>query len=222
MARLLLLFVLQVVIFPIAHSQEAIKVGVQASLEKFLPKKVQDIKNALASTGLMFHYFPLPNERAIQMLGSGDMALDLYRQPQAMQDFSDLIQVNPAVDVLKLWLYTHPSTPHLCQPKTHKKVMVVGVLGIHWFENYIFPKFNDHEVVHNFDQAFNLVANGRVGVSLLNKKGIQDEMANTGLKVHTCSNGPFITLKHYTYVHSAYAWLVPDIERAYRQHFSNR
>jgi len=200
------------------QAQQVISVGIHEALEIYVPQKVQDIKAALASTGLAFDFLVLPNERSIRMALNGDLAIDLYRQPKAMKDHTHMIQVLPAVDKLEFWLYTSSQTPSLCNKTTHSYSSVVGVLGIHWFEDYIYAGFQQHKVVHHFSQAYKLVSQGHVGVSLLTRPAIELEAKQSGLRVKVCGNEPFLTIKTYSYVHSDFSWVIPKIEQAYRQH----
>jgi len=200
------------------QAQQVISVGIHEALETYVPQKVQDIKAALASTGLNFEFLVLPNERSIRMALNGDLAIDLYRQPMAMKDHTHMIQVQPAVDKLEFWLYTSSQTPSLCNKTTHPNNTVVGVLGIHWFEDYIYAGFQQHKVVTRFSQAYKLVSQGHVGVSLLTRSAIELEAKKSGLKVNVCGRQPFLTIKTYSYVHSDYSWVIPQIEQAYRRH----
>jgi len=196
-----------------------ISVGIHEALETYVPQKVQDIKAALASTGLSFEFLVLPNERSIRMALNGDLAIDLYRQPMAMKDHTHMIQVLPAVDKLEFWLYTSLQTPSLCNKNTHPQNIVVGVLGIHWFEDYIYAGFQQHKVVNRFSQAYKLVAQGQVGLSLLTRPAIKLEAQQSALNVKICGSEPFLTIKTYSYVHSDFSWVIPQIEQAYRRHF---
>ncbi len=200
------------------QAQQVISVGIHEALEKYAPQKVRDIKAALASTGLEFEFLTLPNERSIRMALSGDLAIDMYRQPMAMKDHGHMIQVLPAVDKLEFWLYTSPQTPSLCNKNTHPLNTVVGVLGIHWFEDYIYAGFQQHKVVNRFSQAYKLVAQGQVGLSLLTRSAIELEAKQSGLSVKVCGREPFLSIKTYSYVHSDFSWVIPQIEQAYRRH----
>ncbi len=218
-----LLFVCSAALLYSAHgqAQQVLQVGIHSSLEKYRPEKVQQIKQALASTGLQFEYLVLPNERTLRMASYGNLAIDMYRQPLAMKAHKDMVRVLPAVDKVEFWLYTHPATPNLCNREAHDQQTVVGVLGIHWFKNYIYPKFKQHQEVSQFSQAFKQVASGRVGLSLLTRMGIDQEIAKTHLPVTICGTEPFLTIKMYSYIHKDFSWIIPHISKAYDKHFSD-
>jgi len=62
------------------------------------------------------------------------------------------------------------------------------------------------------------VSQGHVGVSLLTRSAIELEAKRSGLKVNVCGRQPFLTIKTYSYVHSDFSWVIPQIEQAYRRH----
>ncbi len=219
MLRVFLFMVCALLLAFNCQAQNVISVGIHESLEKYVPQKVKKIKAALMSTGLYFEFLILPNERSIRMALNGDLAIDMYRQPMAMKDHTHMIQVVPAVDQLHFWLYTSTETPNLCNKNNHQQNTVVGVLGIHWFEDYIYSGFQDYKVVNRFSQAYKLVAQGQVGLSLLTRTAIELEAKNSGLSVKVCGSEPFLSIKTYSYVHSDFSWVIPQIEQAYRMHF---
>ncbi len=221
MVRLLLVCCATLLGMANGQAQQVFQVGIHSSLEKYRPEKVQQIKQALASTGLQFEYLVLPNERTLRMASYGNLAIDMYRQPLAMKAHKDMVQVPTAVDKVEFWLYTHPSTPNLCNKEAFSQQDVAGVLGIHWFKNYIYPKFKHHQVVSQFSQAFKLVASGRVGLSLLTRVGIEQEVNKSGMQVKICGSEPFLTINMYSYVHNDFFWLIPHITKAYEKHFSD-
>jgi len=217
--RLLWLCSVALLCSPHVQAQQVFQVGIHSSLEKYRPEKVQQIKQALASSGLQFEYLVLPNERTLRMASYGNLAIDMYRQPLAMKSHKDMVRVPQAVDKVEFWLYTHPTTPNLCNRETHAQQTVVGVLGIHWFENYIYPKFKQYQEVSQFSQAFKQVASGRVGVSLLTSAAIEQETKSTGWPVKICGSKAYLTLKMYSYVHRDFSFLIPQLEQAYQLHF---
>jgi len=209
-----------ILLFPVhSFSEQLIKVGILQSIEVYRPAKLQEIKEALISTGLPFEFTSFPNERALRLAIGGFSAMDIYRQPSTMKNAADMIRINTPVDYMEGWLFTHPDTPSLCDIHTFKEQTVVGVLGAHWYEDFIYPRFKDHKVVLKFAQAFKLVANRFVALSFAGRDGIEKEMNETGLAVKICGTKPFQTFKIYTYVHKDFAWIIPLVEQAYARHF---
>ncbi len=196
-------------------------VGIAGTIDTGIPTKVSTIKAALMSTGLEFDIRIYPGERSLQLLSQGEIALDVYRQPQAVHSYKNLIQIKPAVDVMKFWLVTHSSAAHLCDINVveHSKDTVVGVRGVRLFSDYVYPQFIAHEEVNDFSQTLNMVADQRADFSVWPKSRIESELLSPSLNVHICDGKPYLTLEFYSYLHVDFSWALPVIEQAYKKHF---
>ena len=226
MLRLILIksLVVNLLIFMLAGLSvcaEPLIVGVNETIGEGMPKKVERIKAALKDADLNFDFREYPWERGFQLLAQGDIALNLYLQPRDEIEFIGLLQVRPAVDVLKFWLITHVSTAQLCNIKKNEfsEYMVVGVRGAHFFSDYVYPNFLAYEEVRHFSQMLNMVADQRVDFGLWPKDSIETGLGGHSMDVHICESQPYLTLKFYTYLHKDFSWALPAIKKAYEKHF---
>ncbi len=196
-------------------------VGIAGTSANGVPEKIEVIKSALMSTGLDLDIRVLPGERSIILLTQGAIALDVYRQPEALAIYEDIIQINPAVGTLEFWMITHSSTSKLCHinQKDYRQHSVVGVRGARFFSNFIYDKFSTHEEVNNFSQVLKMVGDQRVDVSIWPIERLKRLPESAWENIHICDASPYLTLKFYSYIHKKYAWAIPAIEKAYRKHF---
>ncbi len=197
-------------------------VGVSGTSANGVPEKIEAIKTALLSTGLEFDIRMLPGERSIILLTQGEIAMDVYRQPGALAIYEDIIQIKPAVGTLEFWMITHSSTSKLCHLNKgdYRQYSVVGVRGARFFSNFIYDKFSSHEEVNNFSQVLKMVGDQRVDVSIWPIERLQGLPKSAWENIHICDASPYLTLNFYSYIHKKYAWAIPAIEKAYREHFS--
>jgi len=196
-------------------------VGIAGTSANGVPEKIEVIKSALMSTGLDLDIRVLPGERSIILLTQGAIALDVYRQPEALAIYEDIIQINPAVGTLEFWMITHSSTSKLCHinQKDYRQHSVVGVRGARFFSNFIYDKFSTHEEVNNFSQVLKMVGDQRVDVSIWPIERLKRLPESAWENIHICDASPYLTLNFYSYIHKKYAWAIPAIEKAYRKHF---
>ncbi len=202
---------------------QVLSVGIALALIEDYPKQYEKIKQALMSTGLDFDFRVLPSERSLQMLSRGELAMDLARQPSAVASFKDLIQVNPPTNSLELWLMTHPDNKSLCTANLAdlKPHSVVGIRGFRIFKNAVYPYFSNHEEVNRLEQALHMIFDKRADFTLWTVPGLVKAQDRIGQAAWVCGKKPFIKIKLYSYIHKHYAWALPKIEQAYRQHFTN-
>jgi len=196
-------------------------VGVSGTSANGVPEKIEAIKLALLSTGLELDIRVLPGERSIILLTQGAIAMDVYRQPEALAIYEDIIQIKPAVGTLEFWMITHSSTSKLCHLNKgdYDQYSVVGVRGARFFSNFIYDKFSSHEEVNNFSQVLKMVGDQRVDVSIWPIERLKGLPKSAWQNIHICDASPYVTLNFYSYIHKKYAWAIPVIEKAYRKHF---
>ncbi len=196
--------------------QAKLIVGVASGFS--LVEKLAQIERVINGTGLNVEYVTLPSERSLRALGSGDIAIGIYRQPSAVTEFKDLIQITPAVDSVHFWLEAR--TPELCNlpPKERFQRTVVGARGLRFFDDYIYPKFEKHMIVNDIRQITFTMAAGRADFSVRTRQLHTEDQWN---KYNICDKTPFLTVKFYSYIHKKYSWALPKIIEAYQMEFDS-
>jgi len=200
----------------VESTQEKLIVGIAS--EFTLQEKIAQIKRTLNSTGLNIEYRTLPSERSLQSLGSGDIAIDIYRQPSAVGEFKDLVQITPAVDSADFWLVSR--TPELCDlsPAERFQRTVVGARGMRIFDDYVYPHFKKHMIVNSISQISLTMAAGRADFSIRTQKLHSPAEWKA---FNSCDDTPFLSFKFYSFIHKKYLWALPNISEAYRLEFAS-
>lgn len=201
---------------------EVLKVTMSQAVANYQDRTVQRILRALDNSGFEIEVQVLPGNRALSMAASGEFAMDIYRQPQAIAHFPDLIALEPRVDAVTFGMITSKQAPEKCDSDEAQfgKMSVVGRLGIKLYEDYYYPMFAETVTLDNFDQAFRVLAAQRVDVGFLTRDAFDRIEAPLREQLLFCDthekNFPI-----HSYIHRNYLWAKDRIEAAYRKEFGD-
>lgn len=196
-------------------------IGVNNLLARKLPSKLAEIKLALDASGVEVEFHHLPGKRVLNSLVKGDIAIDVYRTPTAIEAFDDVIQLNPAVDVQHAWLIT--GQPELCQLNAEERraYSVAGGRGVRLFKS-LYPNFNRSVEMRDFFSVATMVTRGRIDFGVWPKTLIMKMQQRKNINLHICGDKPYRSFAFHSYIHKSYDWAIPEIEQSYRHFFGGQ
>jgi hypothetical protein len=199
--------------------QYPIKAVIPDSITRLFPEKADSIKSVLATTDFEFEYTVRPDLRSGYDFSKNNVDLIVYANKTEPSNFNP-IKILPPVDTLNLWWWT--ANPELCKLSKAERFQmpVVGIQGLKFYEEMIFPHFKHHVGIPKVGNLVKLLLRDRAQFTIGSKPGIQ--LLDDIDQITQCEDDePFLTINFYTHIHPDYAHTVPAIEAAYQKAFGN-
>ncbi len=202
------------------RAEATISVAVTEAAYKNLPQVKARILPALRESGYRIDLVVLPGNRALLAASRGEVAMDLYRQPEAVAAVPNLVALQPAVDEVVFGMIVSAETPGHCEVSEAQfgLMSVVGRLGIKLYEDHYYPLFAQTTTVQDFEQMFKLVASRRVDVSFLTEDAFARLSGEYRESLLFCREHRK-TFAIHSFIHTDYLWAKSRIEAAYRRAF---
>ena len=201
---------------------ETLKVAVAEAAYRNLPQIRGRILEALRQSGFEIDLVALPGNRALLAASRGEVAIDVYRQREAIARVPNLVAIEPPVDRVTFGMITSVDTPGHCDAgeSQFSEMSVVGRLGIKLYEEYYFPRFARAESVSDFEQMLKLVAARRIDVSFLTEEAFARMAGEYRQRLLFCP-GRHDSFTIHSFIHKDFLWAKPRIEAAYRRAFGS-
>ncbi|WP_196159056.1 hypothetical protein [Reinekea sp. G2M2-21] len=199
---------------------EPLRVTISTVAADVLTEERIRVTSALINSGFTPDIMVLPARRGLQMVASGDAALDMLRIETAEPALQQLIQLQPAVGSFKANMLVATNRKELCQtPKTDRASQsIAGVIGVLTFEQVLYPQFSRVEVSPGIENALKMVITKRADVSFW----IPEQLAGVDPaileQIYVCPEQS-LQLYVYSYLNPDYEWARERIEKAYRDMF---
>lgn len=198
-----------------------LSVGVNTLLQDTLPAKVAEIQAALKGSGVDMEFKPLPARRSLQSVRKGLIAIDLYRTPVAVNDYTEIIQIKPAVDIQDFWLVTGKKELCALSAAERQPYSIAGLRGARLFQS-IYANFKSLVEVPSFTFVATMLTAGSVDFGVWTREGITEAQKRKNISLHICGDKPYQSFVFYTYIHKDYSWAIPQIEQSYRKVFGDK
>jgi hypothetical protein len=120
---------------------ETLRVTITTVAAEALIEERNRATNALINAGFTPDILVLPARRGLQMVASGEAALDMLRIETSEPALQQLIQLQPAVGSFKANMLVAANRKELCQtPKIDRASQsIAGVIGVLTFEQVLYP-----------------------------------------------------------------------------------
>jgi len=155
----------------------------------------------------------------LRSAASGKIDGDIFRFPQTVVDFPNLLQIPFIIHSNGLWLYVSSKQECFDLDQLSKKIPV-GVIGIHYFQKIYAISENSYEQVETPLQAIRMLDNNRADYTVANERVKTALTKETGINLTRCFDEPFISDPAYTYIHSSNADILEKLTKSYQLIFN--
>ena len=187
------------------------------------PQEAERVKKALATTGYSIEFVDLPGRRSIIMLSQGKIALEIFRNTHAVEQFPNIIAIEPPIKSMLVNMITGAKTPEFCNKTENdfKEMSVAGMLGVELHATFYAPMFKQATTdLSSIEDVVEFVLLQRADVSFLPDEMISKLPRELRDQLKVCET--HTTRFHFnTLIHRDYLWAKDKIEAAYREEFSN-
>jgi len=199
---------------------ETLRVTITTVAAEALTEERNRATNALINAGFTPDILVLPARRGLQMVASGEAALDMLRIETSEPALQQLIQLQPAVGSFKANMLVAANRKELCQtPKTDRASQsIAGVIGVLTFEQVLYPQYGRVEISPGIENALKMVITKRADVSFWIPEQLAGVDPDIMKQIYICPEQS-LQLYVYSYLNPDYEWARERIEKAYRDMF---
>ena len=202
------------VISPV-HGDAQLKLAVYQGLEFVHPNLASNVQQAFLKHNIPITLSdPLPPQRSLSLAASGRYVGDILRQPRAVKNIQELVQVPIPLTEFKYWVWVleEQQCPKTWEDLRHAKP--VGLLGLHYFHQaYEFSKVG-HEEVTSIKVLASMLKLNRADYTLGTNVASRQLSALAGVQFRRCFERPMNTTYGYLYLHQAHQSWFEKIKNA--------
>lgn len=199
----------------LCRADAQLKLAVYEGLEFVQPKLANNIRVAFQRHNIpIILSDPLPPQRSLALAISGRYVGDILRQPGAVKDFEDLLQVPVPLTQFNYWVWIigGKECPSSWQALQEKKP--IGLLGLHFFDQVY--EFSDvgHEEVKSVEVLADMLKLERADYTIGTQLAAKQLTYTTGLEFTRCFDRPMNSTYGYMYIHKKHQNLLERIKQA--------
>jgi len=194
-------------------AQEKLVLSRGGSVYNILSEKV--LHEAYKRIGITIRIEAFPSERSLTMANIGDIDGEILRSTKIQKEYPNLILIKVPVVSLKVVVFSKNHEFPIQGWESLKPYSIAIVRGMKPVENKL--KGMTYYKVHHFQQAFQMILNGRVDIAIHtfgDGKFIIKEHKLKGIKV---LEPPIMEVKGYHYLHKKHENLVSRITDSLQQ-----
>jgi polar amino acid transport system substrate-binding protein len=202
---------------PSTSQSETLIIGLSEETHEFDNSSTRVLEGAFENLPYDLQWSVEPMARSIVAANRGELDGDYFRQPGAVKNFNNLIQVPTPIRVLSYWYVTDKN--NVCpNPSDFAKSSMVGLLGAMFFyevEKTLNIKIN---FADSLKSMMLMIKNQRVDATVLSAHSIPIFEQRYDVQLKTCGEKPIFVKSVFLYLHKKHAAKVKDIGKAIREY----
>ena len=210
-----IIFVLIAVSSFLCRADAQLKLAVYEGLEFVYPKLANNIRVAFQQHNIpIILSGPLPPQRSLALAISGRYVGDILRQPGAVKDYDELMQIPVPLTQFKYWVWVLSEKECSSSQQALEQKKPIGLLGLHYFDQAY--EFSDvgHEEVKSVEVLANMLKLKRADYTVGTQLAAKQLTSVTGLEFTRCFDRPMISTYGYMHIHQKHQSWFQKIKQA--------